>query len=537
MNERLKRIQDRITAFWGKYNGKQKTMMVSITLAVILFVIILAVALTRPTYQTLITVSSTTEAATVADVLTSAQIEYRTSTDGLVFSVRDSDVSAANIELGANAIPASGYSLDDALSSSGFSATAADKEKKYKAYLEDRIKSILDKLEYVSSSTVTLEMPDANYSVLESDEDTSVSVTLDLKTDPGEDKIEGLANYLATAVGSSSTSNITIIDSQSNLLFKGEDQDGNSGYGNLNTQNDLVELRNSQVIDNITKLLDVDGYGYSSVNVSPHLDINFDKVSSVSTEYDTGEREEGPLGTSYTVTEEGSSGTDGVVGTDGNDEDVTTYEITDGEGSTSTYELIQNEYKVNETVTTTETAAGTIVYENSSVAIVLNKDVTYSEEDEEAKGTLDGTTWAEFKAENATPVEIEVDDQMAELIAFATGFEQSAISIKAYEVPHFQDASADTGDIADYLAIILAVLILGLLGFVVWRSLRPVEVTETEPELSVEALLSSTKAAQNIEEIDLNDKSETRLAIEKFVDENPEAVALLLRNWLNEDWG
>jgi flagellar M-ring protein FliF len=49
--------------------------------------------------------------------------------------------------------------------------------------------------------------------------------------------------------------------------------------------------------------------------------------------------------------------------------------------------------------------------------------------------------------------------------------------------------------------------------------------------------LSSTKAAQNLEEIDLNDKSETRVAIEKFVDENPEAVALLLRNWLNEDWG
>ena len=31
-------------------------------------------------------------------------------------------------------------------------------------------------------------------------------------------------------------------------------------------------------------------------------------------------------------------------------------------------------------------------------------------------------------------------------------------------------------------------------------------------------------------------KSETRLMIEKFVDENPEAVASLLRNWLNEEW-
>ena len=34
----------------------------------------------------------------------------------------------------------------------------------------------------------------------------------------------------------------------------------------------------------------------------------------------------------------------------------------------------------------------------------------------------------------------------------------------------------------------------------------------------------------------MQDKSETRKAIEKFVDENPEAVALLLRNWLNDDW-
>ena len=38
------------------------------------------------------------------------------------------------------------------------------------------------------------------------------------------------------------------------------------------------------------------------------------------------------------------------------------------------------------------------------------------------------------------------------------------------------------------------------------------------------------------EEIELSDKSETRKMIEKFVDENPEAVAQLLRNWLNDDW-
>ena len=50
-------------------------------------------------------------------------------------------------------------------------------------------------------------------------------------------------------------------------------------------------------------------------------------------------------------------------------------------------------------------------------------------------------------------------------------------------------------------------------------------------------MLASTKENQpTVDEIDLQEKSETRKAIEKFVAENPEAVALLLRNWLNDDW-
>ena len=62
-------------------------------------------------------------------------------------------------------------------------------------------------------------------------------------------------------------------------------------------------------------------------------------------------------------------------------------------------------------------------------------------------------------------------------------------------------------------------------------------MTELEPELSVEQLLATTKENQSLEDIEFSDKSEARAMIEKFVDEKPEAVAQLLRNWLNEDWG
>ena len=51
----------------------------------------------------------------------------------------------------------------------------------------------------------------------------------------------------------------------------------------------------------------------------------------------------------------------------------------------------------------------------------------------------------------------------------------------------------------------------------------------------MESLLQSTPESE-LEDIEVETKSETRKMIEKFVDENPEAAAALLRNWLNEDW-
>ena len=48
---------------------------------------------------------------------------------------------------------------------------------------------------------------------------------------------------------------------------------------------------------------------------------------------------------------------------------------------------------------------------------------------------------------------------------------------------------------------------------------------------------SQSQPESSLEDINAEQVSETRALIEKFVDENPEAAASLLRNWLNEDWG
>ena len=68
--------------------------------------------------------------------------------------------------------------------------------------------------------------------------------------------------------------------------------------------------------------------------------------------------------------------------------------------------------------------------------------------------------------------------------------------------------------------------------------MRRQEEQAIEPELAVEDLLESTKEAEeeSLEGIGFSEKSETRILIEEFVDNNPEAAASLLRNWLNEEW-
>ena len=54
---------------------------------------------------------------------------------------------------------------------------------------------------------------------------------------------------------------------------------------------------------------------------------------------------------------------------------------------------------------------------------------------------------------------------------------------------------------------------------------------------STESSGSVATQEHQVEDIDLETKSEIRLMVEKFVDENPDASAQLLRNWLNEEWG
>ena len=146
-------------------------------------------------------------------------------------------------------------------------------------------------------------------------------------------------------------------------------------------------------------------------------------------------------------------------------------------------------------------------------------------------------TWDEYKLANADRTKLEIDEDYLSLISDASGIDSNNISMVAYEEPFFVDKTRANFNWTDIIQIALIVVILLLLGMVVLRTLKTDKNKEEEPEeISVENLLQ-TMPQEPLEDIDLEAKSENRRMIEKFVDENPEAVANLLRNWLTEDWG
>lgn len=196
------------------------------------------------------------------------------------------------------------------------------------------------------------------------------------------------------------------------------------------------------------------------------------------------------------------------------------------------------DYLPGEKITDKTVPPGAIQYDSSSIAITASHYVIYKETELRNQGLLDGITFDEFILQNSDMVKKTVDEEMITLVANATGIPAANISIIAYDVPIFQPAESNGVSASDIAQIALIVLILALLGFVVFSSLRKEkEAIEPEEELSVETLLQTTQEASEVEDIDVETKSEIRMMVEKFVDDNPASAAALLRNWLNEDWG
>lgn len=541
MREKVKEIPEKFKVFWDKYTSKQKTIVIAIICVVLIAIGVVAWLASRPTWSKFQVFDSVDDANTMTKALDDQSITWKASSDGKTIYVHQDDMTNALYAMSDNGLTDKGYTWDDAFNNS-MSTTESEKDQKRVLALQSEIRQSLIQYKFIDDANVFINVPESTYTVLSSDDaetaKTSITASIELNDknkDLLDDKTaETLAYWLANTVGTD-VKNVIINDTDGKCIYNGNTSDGLGGVLTGGSTEYCNKLRNT-IADNVTTLLIRCGYDDAQVGTDG-IQFDMNKIETLTKEYSVDDgREYGYPTNLYTYSSKGASGNGGTPGTDSNDSD-TDYVNNSSSGTSNTVDVQKlTDLLTNEKVQNIKQETPAIKLADSSLGIVVRKYTVYKEDDLKADGTLDKMTWDQFISQNNKISTTTVSTDEINLISAATGVSANKITVLAYNVPQFVSSTKSSNGISNYLMIILTVLIIALLIFVILRGASPLAAEDEEPELSVEQLLATTKENQSLDDIEFSDKSETRKMIEKFVDENPEAVAQLLRNWLNDEW-
>lgn len=506
MMDRLIAIKDKFLAFWDKYTTKQKTLIISVVLAIFFAIVLLSYFLTRPVYTELVKLSGDT-ASTFDSALSSGGIDYKKESDSkgnTVFSVEQSQYSDAVLLMGENKITDTEMSWDDAFNND-MTVSSAEKQTKATLALQSSIRKGLMNFDGVEDATVYVNRPTDDGTIFSEKKETSVSASLKLAkgSEITSETAQAIAYYLANAVGNSTTDNIILTDTTGNLLY-GQKEDNTLG-GSVSGSDDYKEKLRNTFCKNVSNMLMKAGYDDVQIG-SANIKFNMDKVTELVKTYTANEgQDQGLYSSSYNYKSTGNSGSGGVPGTDSNGDQTDTMIQNTGSSNSETT-LDKYNYLPNETVQNIEHEVGAVEPDQSSIGIVLTKYNVIKEETLESQGLLKDTTFEEYVNNNSAVTDLQVPEELITLVSAATGIATNNITIQIKQKPVYEakESSSFMDNASNYLMVILTLLIAGLLVFVIIKGTSPVEVTELEPELSVEDLLATTQEddKQNLDEIE-----------------------------------
>ena len=496
---------------------------------VVLVIILGIVMMTRPSYKTVFSENlAAKEIAEVASVLSENSINYKLINNSTNIQVEEKDYEEALMYTALSDLPSSGLKFEDIINNS-MSTTTSEVTLKSNEYKKQQLENTLILMNGVEKARVELVIPEQKNSYMQSQVQSSASVFLTLSEPLTSKQCEGIATYLAASVSNLDKTNVVVIDSQGNTLYSGQEEE----QFNLEKQQEMKGAAEKELTQKVTNLF---GNLYDDIRISPNLILNFDEYQEVSERYNTqgDDDSRGVIQQEYQAsssTTTGNSGAEPGVTTNGGE--IATYQTGDGKTGESKENESEIVYAPDKTQTNYIKNVGDVDLDRSSLSINLFKNRIYREED--ITPTLTGMTWSEYKQENSQPRALAVDESIISSVQNATGI--SNVVVNAYENPIFLDQAIYQIDYKSYLPFILLVLVIILIAIFLLRFRKHEETVELEPELEVESMLKVAKEQVELEEIEVKETLETKRQIDKFVDEKPEAVASLLRNWLTEeDW-
>lgn len=539
-------MQERLRNYWNviytRLNGLQRGQQVrlGITALVLLLTIGVAVYITaKPQKRILFSNKEYEFIAQVETSLKNNSIKSWMIESGRGIEVSERDFAKAKVVLAQDKVSNNSqeFTYEDALLNDGMGTSETTRKENNRRARQTDLAKQLELFEGVTKASVLLEIPDSNNFYKQTKQESTANVLLTLSR--AFDREEGLsvARFVAASIMGLSIDNIEIMDQNKNVVYSGMRLSEANGTSDLDIESQ-IKREMTVAIKNVAQPL------FDEAELLLNLNFNRDvevlksvKYAPYSQESDIG------LIANQRVDKSSMMGgnTEATPGVEANNATTTNYQTGSNDNVDAKTSSLESQHLYDTHESMLEKGKGDIIYEQSSASLTVYTYRDYYQDYMESNGRLGDMTWEDFQDSVPKRQPIEIDDAFIESLQSGTGIEK--FTVVGYEVPVFHDKEVVPIDFQQLAMFAILALLILLLAYGLIKKTQPDEVIEIEPELLVEDLLVSDRLEEDrlsdtdkLKEIELSEINETKKQIDKFVNEKPEAVAQLLRNWLNEEW-
>ncbi len=525
MANALTKLPSKILESFKKMSKGQRTRIIVLAVIILIIIISVSVVLNQKNYTVLYSGMQPSEAGEVLSTLTEMGVDAKAQGDDTIMVAED-QADSVRMQLAAQGYPSSGSNFDIFQNASGLGVTEMEKQVYYKFQIQENLRQTILKMSKVDDAVINLDLGEDSSYVLSNDKKpATASVMLSLKNGEklNSSEVEAIAELVSTSISGMSTDDVRIVDSQMNLYSLGGDSETANVDTQMGLQNNVQQQLQSQVISLLTPV-----FGEQNVLAEVNVKLNFDNKVTESVEFEP--PASGTEGLMVSVKElveaiKTDGGTGNVAGIDANGTASEYLAALESDPNSSYYQVSQEaNYELNQTKTQIEEAKGKI--EDLSVSVVLN-----------SNGAEDYTE--EVKQLVATAIGVQEDRVTVQMLPFQEAVDASDVS-SAMELQQEIMNNAQNAATTRLMIIVATVLVVLIILFMIIRMFRK----KTEPEASVEYLadeviipgaipVQDEPVEVNIEDLEGEDSKMSIL--EDYINKNPESVANLLRNWLNEE--
>ena len=523
-----------ILKYWKDQTKSQKTRIVVIASIIVIGSATLVITLNHTTYAVLYTNLSAKDAGDILAKLTEMKIDGKAQGADTIL-VPENEVSMVRMELASAGYPTSSANLDILAKGTGFGVTEEDKAIYRKYQLQADLQNSIKQLSSIADARVSLYIPaESSFVIDNSSSEATAAALITLK--PGNKltagNVKAISELIQKSVSGLTAENVSIIDSDMNVLSGDEDATGLTQGSRESTEEQVSDRLRKQVISLLQPIFGIDNVG-AQVNVA----LNFDESTIDTIKFEP--MENATTGIIKTI----DSIREVTKNAAGNTTDTTTaatYPVTDTADSVYQSNTEKITYEINTIKEHLVKAKGSI--SKLSVSVLINKTSTNGVDYTQNVKNLVGTA-----------VGVSPDYITVESLPF-TKSENEADALKAYEAAN---SKAEQWQLIKSLAYVFG----GLLAFIILLvtiTKRKHKSKEEEFEENFPSLFSkdskemrenranndskreidfkiddATNTKREIYEVEKSEKA----LIEKYVESNPELVVSIIRSWLAEDEG